>query len=169
MIDACRSVVTLNRMTREEAEKAGVDNPRRYFRVFSDKANMSPPAEVSDWYRLESVDLGNGSIGESDSVGVAVSWRWPDPMKDVTVADLRAAQNEVSKGGPWRENMQARDWVGIPIAKALRLDPDNKKVCEIIKAALKQWTDNKMFKEVSGKDKDYKDRTFIEVDQWASE
>jgi RecA-family ATPase len=48
LTDACRSVVVFNRMTENEGEKAGVTNHRSYFRVFADKGNMSPPAEVSD-------------------------------------------------------------------------------------------------------------------------
>ena len=43
----------------------------------------------------------------------------------MTVTDLRAVQAEVRKGR-WRENSQAKDWVGIAVAKVLKLDPKDK-------------------------------------------
>ena len=48
------------------------------------------------------------------------------PVHGVTVEQTRAAQELVAAGGPWRENRQANDWVGKPIAEALGLDPKNK-------------------------------------------
>src|ERR1700734_2119251 len=60
-----RSARTLNGMTEDEAARAAVENRRAYFRVQNGKANLAPPAEGSDWYRIEPVALGNG-----DSVGV---------------------------------------------------------------------------------------------------
>jgi hypothetical protein len=60
-------------------DKAKVDNPRLYFKTYNDKANLTPPAEGSDWYKLVSVDLGNGPKGmPGDSVGVVAKWEWPD-------------------------------------------------------------------------------------------
>jgi AAA domain len=58
--DACRVVRAVSRMTKEEGEKAGVENHRLYFRTFNDKANLQPPADKSGWFRLNSVALGNG-------------------------------------------------------------------------------------------------------------
>ena len=49
-----------------------------------------------------------------------------DPFAGVTVAKLRAAQEAVAAGGPWRENSQAKAWVGRPIAMVLQLDPNKK-------------------------------------------
>ena len=66
-------------MTKDEATKAGVDNHRLYFKTFNDKANLQPPADKSDWFRLISIDLGNGPLGGvGDSVGVVTRWEWPD-------------------------------------------------------------------------------------------
>ena len=58
--DACRSVQVLNRMTKDEAKKAGVRNHRLYFRVYADKANLAPPVETSHWFELQNVSLANG-------------------------------------------------------------------------------------------------------------
>ena len=38
LTDACRVVRVLNRMTKEEGERAGVDNHRLYYRTYNDKA-----------------------------------------------------------------------------------------------------------------------------------
>src|SRR3954469_24957004 len=58
--DACRVVRAVNRMTKEEGKRAGVENHRLFFRTFNDKANLAPPADKSDWCELKSVDLDNG-------------------------------------------------------------------------------------------------------------
>src|SRR5262249_46464560 len=123
LISASRSARVLNRMTKDEADNAAVGAPNawRYFRVDNGKASMAPHPEQADWYRLASVDLGNG-----DQVGVVTAWAWPDPFEDVTVHDLRAAQKAVSEGGPWRADVRADMWVGKAIAGVLRLDPDDK-------------------------------------------
>ena len=72
--DACRVVRAINRMTKEEGAKAGIDNHRLYFKTFNDKANLQPPADKSDWFKLVSVDLGNGPPnGPGDSVGVVTA------------------------------------------------------------------------------------------------
>ncbi len=77
--DGCRYVGVLNRMTKEEGAKACIENHRSYFRSFSDKANLAPPLEHSDWFKLESVALDNGPEG-GDRVGVVVAWKWPERL-----------------------------------------------------------------------------------------
>jgi hypothetical protein len=46
-------------MMKEEAERAGVDNPRAYFSIANGKANLAPPPEKAVWRRLVSVPLDN--------------------------------------------------------------------------------------------------------------
>jgi hypothetical protein len=104
LLAAARSARVLNPMSKEEAEKAGVENPRLFFRVDNGKANLTVPLDRAEWRRLVSVQLDNGRGSAGDSVGVVNAWTWPDPFEKVTVADLRAAQLAVSEGGPWREN-----------------------------------------------------------------
>ena len=177
LLSAARSARVLNQMTEDEAGKAGVDNRRLFFRVDNGKANLAAPVDGADWYKLVSVDLGNGTPPngidinryEGDSVGVVTAWQWPDPFEDITTADLRAAQEAVSAGGPWRENCQAGDWVGKPIATALRLDLDNKAHAKKVAGLLKVWLANGMFVRVPGKDKKRMEKMFIEVGQWATD
>src|SRR5262249_29603115 len=126
--------------------------------------------EDSEWRKIVSVDLDN-AMGDcpADRVGVVTLWTWPDPMEQLTVADLRAAQTAVSKDGPWRKDVRANNWVGKPIAAALCLDLNSKADVAKVKGALKIWIENGMFKEVSGQDDTRRDRTFIEVGTWAND
>ncbi|MCP1551647.1 MULTISPECIES: AAA family ATPase [Methylorubrum] len=170
LLSAARSARTLNGMTKDEAESAGVQNRRSHFRVDNGKANLAPPPEGSTWFKMESVALGNGPLNsDGDHIGVVTGWTWPDPLDGVQTADLRAAQAAVSAGGQWRENSQCRDWVGIPIAQALKLDlskkPDRSKVIRLLKI----WIGNKMFVVTKGLDEHRKPRSFVEVGEIASD
>lgn len=168
LTDGCRSVRVLNRMSKEEGESAGVENPRVHFRTYIDKGNLAPPAEKSDWFKLESVDLGNNPNGGfGDSIGVVVPWKWPDLMADVSLTDLRNVQTIVSKGR-YRASPQAADWVGKAVAEALHLDLD--KPADRRKAAnlLKVWTASGALKRVEERDEKGNERPFIVVGEWAT-
>jgi hypothetical protein len=172
LLAAVRSARTLNGMQRDEAEKWGITDRGLYFRVDNGKANLAPPpSEGSAWFKKQSVSLGNGgSVGsivlDGDSVGVVAAWEPPNPMDGVSVDDLRKAQ-AATREGRWRENSQARDWIGKPIAYALRLDADNKADRARIKGMLAVWMKTGMFVAVTGKDDKAMDRTFIEVGESA--
>ncbi len=76
--DKVRSMRVFNVMTKEEADKAGVENHRSFFRVDFGKVNMVASGS-SSWRRFVSVPLGNGrglAVG-GDEVGVVEAWRWP--------------------------------------------------------------------------------------------
>lgn len=161
--DACRVVRTVNRMTKQEATNAGVENHRLYFRTYNDKANFAPPVEKSDWFKLEGVDLGNGYMGlPGDSVGVVVEWDWPDATAGMTAADFDKVAAEV-RGGKWRENIQAEDWVGHAIAEALDLDLDVPADKAKVKAALKMYLAAGTLVVVEGLDHLRKPKKFVEV------
>jgi hypothetical protein len=169
LIDGSRSARVLNPMSKSEGEAAGIENHRFYFRVSNGKASMSPPLDKSDWFRHASIDLNNGPLGTGgDSVGVVTKWTWPDPFEGIGPRDLKAAQNEVAKGR-WRENVQAKDWVGIAIARAMKLDPTDSAAKTRIKQLLKTWIANGMFVVVQGKDNKGNDRPFVEVGEWATD
>ena len=147
MVAAARSVRVLNNMSKDEAEKSGIDVDRRRFFFRSDigKANLAPPSEKAAWYNLASVPLGNGDPpDDGDIVGVVTTWEWPNAFEGVTITDLRAVQAEVRKGR-WRENSQAKDWVGIAVARVLKLDPKDKTAKAKIRALMKTWIENGMF------------------------
>jgi hypothetical protein len=141
VLAAVRSAQVLNKMTPDEGAKAGVENHREYFKVENGKANLAPPPEGKDWYHIISVPLGNGDGGlldNGDSVGVVVQWKWPDPLDGVTGADFDRAAAAI-RAGRWKESIQAKDWVGRPIAKALGLDLDSKSGKAKVKGLIKVW------------------------------
>jgi AAA domain-containing protein len=163
LLAAARSARVLNVMSDDEANQAGVENRKWYFRADNGKSNLAPPADKAAWFRFVSVELGNG-----DDVGVPTPWHFPNPFDDITAAHLHDAQKAVAAGGPWRENQQASDWVGKPIAKVLKLNPDKKADKKKISMLIKVWIANGAFARVTGKDPKRRDlRTFIEVGQWA--
>jgi AAA domain len=166
--DACRVVRVLNRMTKEEAERAGVDNYRLYFRTYNDKSNLAPPSDASDWFKLESVNLGNGlTPGTGDSVGVVVRWAWPDAFDGVTTQDLFAVQKAIA-AGRWRQSASAKDWAGIEVGRVLGLDMAEGAAKTRVKSLLKTWIENKALKVVLKDDDSRHERPFVEVDQWAN-
>ena len=114
LLAAARSGRVLNPMTKEEAARAGVEKPRGFFRVDNGKANLAPPPDSSEWFTLKSVSLDNGGenpFDQPDHVAVVATWQWPEALDGVTVSDLRKVQAAVT-AGRFRENAQAKDWVG---------------------------------------------------------
>jgi hypothetical protein len=150
-------------MTKDEAIKAGVENHRSHFRVDNGKANLAPPAENSNWYRIVSVQLGNGRQipHAGDSVGVVTSWNWPDPSEDVTPDEISAVQAAVA-AGEWRENAQASNWVGKAIAGVLGLDLTEPSAKVTVKALQKSWVKDGILKLVERKDAKRNPRIFVE-------
>ena len=153
-------------MSKDEAGKAGLaeDKRRSFFRVDNGKANHAPPAETSTWRRHIGVQLGNGeSIAHAgDSVGVVDTWEWPDPTEDVTPDDVRAVQEAVAVG-EWRENSQAKDWVGKAIADALEFDLAEPSVRAKVKALQRSWVKDGVLKVVERQDAKRMKRAFVEA------
>jgi hypothetical protein len=169
--DAARVVRAVNRMTGNEGEKAGIENHRLYFRTYNDKANLQPPADRSDWFRLTSVDLGNGpeitiaaGLGRAagDSVGVVERWEWPDPLADITGSDFDKVADAI-RSGRWRKSAQAEDWVGKAVAKALGLNLNNPADKAKVAGLIRVWTTRGLLVEVEGSNAQRKTKTFIEV------
>lgn len=177
LLAAARSARVLNVMSEDEATKANVENRRLYFRVTDGKGNMSPPADKSDWHRMESVPLGNGHLGaDGDSIGVVTTWEWPDAFDGIEAADLLKAQKAID-GGQWRENDQAGDWVGKPIARAIDIDIGTGRTSDLtksqkaakakVKTLIRAWLASGALVTTEGKDGKSNLRKFVEVGEWA--
>jgi hypothetical protein len=69
----------------------------------------------------------------------------------------------------WRENVQAKDWVGKAVAQVLNLDADNKAHRSKISALLKAWMANGALVIVPGLDEQRRERSFVEVGEWAND
>lgn len=128
LVDGARIIRVINRMTSDEADKAGVpvEERRRYVWTGGDgeKDNLNPPATSRKWRFLASVHLPNGPHGtDGDNMRVVAPWKWPDPLDGLTVADLDRAQAAVAGAGDRvRESVQSPLWVGHVIGGALGLD-----------------------------------------------
>jgi hypothetical protein len=163
LIGAARSIEVLNKMTKEEAGKLGVDEHWRYFCVDDGKGNMAPPQE-REWFRFVSVRLGNSTelYPEGDIVGVVATWEPPKLLDDVTAADFEAASRAI-KAGMWRESSQSNAWVGIPIAKALKLNLTDKFGTAKVKELIKVWIKSGALIVVEHKDEKSMPRKFVMV------
>lgn len=176
LIAAARSTLVLNRMDTEEARHFGIsedDERRRLFSVQDDKANRAP-AEKAEWYRLASVDLGNGGMDGAipgDNIGVVTCWSPPDPLAEVPVDALYRVQCEVSRRSDaerYRADVQSPAWVGTLVADVMELSAAAKDKADRarINQLLRIWTDNGALVKVEGKDAKANPRTFVEVGHW---
>jgi AAA domain len=165
----------LRRMIKKEAEKAGVDNHEQYFRAHLAKANMSPRLDKSEWYQLQSVDLGNDSPEElSDQVGVVTRWEWPDVCEELDEYDLYRVQEAVSKGpgtilsggthNGWRRDPQASAWVGKAVAQVLEKTIEHDK--PQIKKLVEIWIASGALRVVRKDDHRRRSKDFVEVGEW---
>jgi hypothetical protein len=144
LLAAARSARALNGMTEGEAISAGIEPERRpfYFRCSNGKANLAPPPASASWYHLTSQALGNGTglYPDGDSVGVATAWEWPNHLAGLRTEDLVRVQAAVGSG-EWRENVQARAWVGYCVADTLGMDASAKHEKAKIKGMVRRWLD----------------------------
>lgn len=162
LLAAARSAQVLNRMTEEEGRSADVENHRHYFRVDNGKSNLAPPADKTDWRKIISHELPNG-----DSVGVVTEWKWPDPLKDMTAADLRAVQVAIH-GKDYRANIQSANWAGRAIAELLGLNAEDKIDRDRIKGMINIWLKSGALKITETRDAKRHLRPVLEVGQWVN-
>ena len=110
------------------------------------------------------------SHGDADDVRIALADQW-QAIERVRAGDpdLRKVQEAISKGGPWRKDSQAKDWVGKPIAKTLNFDLDSKPDKEKVKGQIKAWFKSGALKEYEDEDDKRNKRTFVTVGQWAAD
>jgi hypothetical protein len=139
--DAARAVRVLNVMTDEEATTAQIkaEYRKRHFRVDDVKANMTPPPEAANWFKLISVPLGNHEIEDlGDKVGVVIAWKLPGIFAGITDGDLPKVQDKIASG-VWARDSQSVDWAGNAIAEVLNIDISEKLVKARVSALLKGW------------------------------
>jgi AAA domain len=166
LLAAARSVRTINVMTKDEAEKANIDNRRSYFRISNGKANLAPPPDNAWWCRIQSVPLRNGLLeAPGDLVGVVTAWQWPNHLADVSISDLADVKQAIEQA-QWRQSSQSEDWIGYPIAKALKLNVENTAHKAKVKSLIKMWTNQGALIVIYEKDVHRKDRPFVQVGDW---
>lgn len=163
LLAGARSARVLNGMTKDEAERADVENPRAYFRVDNGKASMAPPPDKAVWYHLTSVPLDNGDTpaDPGDEVAAVEAWKWPDPLDGMTVADLDKVRGFIGAVPKWRESPQSPDWVGVAVAEVLGLNADAKADKAKIKGMLSVWRGSGALKVIEADDSKRMPRKYV--------
>lgn len=143
MINAARSVLVLEKMSKEVAEQMCVPecDRKRFVSVYDDKNNKAPPALSAEWYEFVSVGLGNGDdTGPEDSIGALQRWQAPNAFGGATARQLLNIQNEID----WhpeqaRKHSSSPNWVGKLVARVLDMNPDNALEKATIKRRIDTW------------------------------
>jgi hypothetical protein len=113
-----------------------------------------------------SVTLGNGLLQTSgDIVGVVTAWQWPNQLADVSTSQLEDVKRAIDQS-QWRENSQAKDWIGYPIGQSLKLDVENVAHNAKIKSLIKMWIKRGALIVVSKNDHHRKSRPFVQIGDW---
>ena len=115
-----RSCRLLARMANDEAGELKIPQKEawQFSRIASVKANYAPPPDKATWYRLISIDLGNGAdiYPDGDSVGVTTSWAPPATDEGLDYETLSAVFDAIGKTHH-TDIRQAKHtaWVGAPL------------------------------------------------------
>lgn len=152
LIGAARSVRVLNRMTEDQATKAGIEPAERlsYFWIHYGKANLTKADNTQHWRKMESVQLGNGTgvMKPQDHAGVVTEWKWPS-KEDVAATIPDTVRREVLvklANQNCRESAQSSDWAGYVMASAMGIHLDTSRTMTAqkrrIKTAIDAWIDN---------------------------
>jgi hypothetical protein len=169
LTNAARCTLVLNRMDSEKAKQLGFsdDERRRCISVSDDKHNRAP-AERADWYRLESVDLGNGVDGQpGDNIAVAMLWALPDALEGITDRHVYEVQLLVDRGN-YRADPQSPAWVGKAVAQVLGWSIAKSEDKARIKHILKEWFGTGCLVKVVRPDAKSRKRDFVAVGDWAT-
>jgi hypothetical protein len=153
LVAAARSARVLNVMSADEAATLGIpdEERRRYFRLDSGKANLTPPAKAAVWRHLASVDLQNGCNGRpSDHVGVVEVWERPAADAGVTEAHVAELQRRLTEGAGNRRDSRSPEWAGIALAAVLDLDVSEKATRKRLQTILNGFIKAKLLRVVLG-------------------
>lgn len=165
LLAAARAARALNRMTKEEGERAGVEDHRFYFRADDGKANLAPPSSDAKWFTMRSFDLENGNGKRpSDKVGIVTSWGWPDCMDGVNTDHLAEVMERL-KREKWRKDVRAKDWVGHMIMRVMDL-PDNDFGRAKAKGVQAVWTKSGALIDSEEKDEKRELRIYVRPEGW---
>lgn len=173
MINAARSCLVLQQMSREAAEEFRIDpgERKRFFSIYDDKNNKAPPAAKAEWYEFVGIGLGNenvGSHGPEDSIGTVRRWAPPDAFGGMTSRQLYNVQKEIDENpNNTRKSAGSPQWVGKLVARVLELNADNEGDAGRIKTMLRTWLSSGALKTVERDGADRRPREFVEVGKWA--
>lgn len=138
LTDAARVGLTLAAMSDEEAKEFGIKDAerRQYVRLDNAKANLAP-AGTARWYRLESVELGNGTpdYPNGDHVQAIVRWEPPSVWAEITVEQIHEALDEIAAGmkdgrlyTPTRAGRSSNRWCGQVLIDLFEVEVEQAKI-----------------------------------------
>ena len=164
LVDACRSVRALTRMSKDNALNFGVDDVQRrsMFSVGSGKMNLGPASE-DRWYQTTGFHLDNAMDDRpEDIIGVVSEWS-PPGIWDGTAPDLlMRVQDRIAKQ-LWRADAKAAQWAGIPVAEEAALNLDSPTDKRRVGDMLKLWIKSGALVEVEALDEKRNARKFVGV------
>lgn len=162
LIGGVRSARVLNVMGKPEAERLEIDNRFAYFRVDNAKANLAPRTEQATWRHIISIDLENGGELPSDRVGVIVKWELPGIFSDIGDTVIPAVQAAV-KGGSYRYDAQAKDWLGFFVGDLCKIDPTERDGKARITKMIDEWVKSDVLAKQMRADESRRQRMFLIV------
>jgi hypothetical protein len=139
--------------------------PSGYFSAMDDKQNLTLKTGLRDWYKMESVSLGNGGKGNlgslrADNVGVFTRFQWPSNAsftEGVTDEQLQAVKDKL-RAGAYRKDIQAKNWAGYVVGDVLGLemnDLEKQRVTRMLATWLKDGHLREHMAKVRGHDKPF--------------
>jgi len=171
MIDAARSTLVLQRMSKETAQEYRIAecDRRKYFSVFDDKNNKAPAASQAEWYQFIGVGLGNGDdTGPEDSIGAIQRWQAPDAFGGVSVRQLYNIQSQIDqRPAESRKHPKSRAWVGKLVSHVLGTSLDEEGESRRIEKMLGTWCATGALKTVERQNEKREMVEYVEVGAWA--
>lgn len=171
MINAARSVLVLQKMSKDIAEDMAVPecDRKRYVSVHDDKNNKAPPAISAEWYEFIGVGLGNADeTGPEDSIGVLQRWQPPNAFAGVTARQLLHVQRLVNtEPAKCRKHSKAQAWVGKLVAHVLDKNLDEPGAKQAIEKMIATWLATGALRTVSRLNDKREPVDFVEVGAWA--
>lgn len=173
LIGAARSVRVLNRMSDEQAIRAGIAPKERfsYFWIHHGKVNLTKMDNSEHWRKLESVSLGNGATNPlrrmsepHDTAGVVTEWLWPskEEIAESVPDDVRRGVLVKLGNQNYRESAQSEDWAGYVLAEAMGMSLETGKAMTAdkrkVKAVIDAWIENGILAIVNEPDPKHIDR-----------
>lgn len=140
--DAARDAQLLVKASADEAAAIGAEEGQewRYFRIGDSKSNMAPPVNKATWFKLESVNLGNGTDeNPADEVGVVTRIKPKSIFEDVSRDLLEDVFRELRVGQGQRYDKRSPAWFGRLVASKLDLDHEKDRDKRRIEGMIEQW------------------------------
>jgi hypothetical protein len=131
-------------MTKEQAAALGIepDEAWRYRRIANSKENYSPPADRTQWFKLESRALGNTNVDpirpDGDNVQIWTLYNPTTAIDDMPKSVIAAIFAEIRKGPEPGELYHcvknSKRWAGPMISKLADITEEEADI------AIKEWT-----------------------------